>query len=73
MIRCFEEEDLKVLTEEGFIARYEKECRKGISYKSAYENVEAIYVGIVGRRRYRSQNAFRQLIYRRRKKFSDKL
>ncbi len=74
MVRYIEEEDLKVLTEEGFVERYEKECRKGITYKAAYENVEAVYVSIVGKRRYQSPNAFRQMIYRRRKKtFSPKL
>ena len=74
MVRYFEEEDLKVLTEEGFVERYDRECRKGIPYKAAYENVEAVYVNIVGKRRYRSPNAFRQMLYRRRKKkFSPKL
>ena len=68
MVKYFEEEDLKVLTEEGFVERYEKECLKGITYKAAYENVESVYVSIVGKRRYRSPNAFRQMIYRRRKK-----
>ena len=68
MVRYFEEEDLKVLTDDGFIARYEQELRKGCTKLKAYENTEAVYARITGKRRYNSANAFRQRIYRRRKK-----
>lgn len=68
MIRAFDEEDLRVLTEEGFIARYEQECKQGVTYKKAYELTEDVYEHITGVKRYKSANAFRQLLYRRRKR-----
>lgn len=67
-MRYIDEEDLKVLTEDGFIERYRQERARHKTGRTAYEAVESVYIGIVGKRRYRSANAFRQALYRRRKK-----
>lgn len=70
--RRFNSEDLKVLTFEGFVARYRAELSKGVSRKAAYWTVETIYTNIVGRPRFATENAFRQALRRYKKKVGDK-
>lgn len=75
-VRLILVEDLKVLTPEGFINRWERELalfdhQKGRypTQKDAWLRVERVYHSIVGCDRYTSFGAFREAVMRHRRKY----
>jgi len=62
--KTFSEQDLKVLTTDGFFERYFQETRHATTGYEAWMLVEEIYRSITGEYRWKNVNAFRMALYR---------
>ena len=67
------DKEQRLLTTDGFIKEYYRQCSFKPTYRAAYEACEEVYIRIVGKRKYKDYGTFKTILWRRNRKMSTML